>query len=68
MPVFTWHRADKKVPECDGTYVVYHKNGVIEMSVWNCNKSQWAMHATQDSPITHWTDYKKLGKPFSYNG
>ncbi len=69
MSMFKWNDLSKKeMPTETGAYLVYHKNEVIELSVWDDKSHEWKLHAVNDSPITHWTDYKKLGKPFKYQG
>lgn len=69
MSIFTWNDLSKnEKPEKTGSYIIFHENGVIEMSVFDTKDGQWKLYATKDSPITHWTDYKKLGKPYSYQG
>ena len=66
MPIFKWQCLSKKeYPDKTGPYLVYHKNENIELSVFDVSDNQWRLHGDKSSPITHWTDYKKLGKPFS---
>lgn len=69
MSIFKWQDLSKnELPEESRGYLVYHKNGNIELSVWDKKEKQFKLHGDTGSPITHWTDYKKLGKPYQYTG